>query len=111
MSILYNNILRLCEKNGISPSKMCVDLGISKNTISRLKKNEEAQISFSTAKKIADYFRVDVDCVLHGNKKSPASEDTELDNDSIKILELLHKLTPENSVRAIAYIQGLVDTQ
>lgn len=45
------------------------------------------------------------------NKKSPETEVSELDSDSIKILELIHQLTPENSVRAIAYIQGLVDTQ
>lgn len=85
MSILYNNIVRLCEKRGVSPSGMCVDLGLSKNVISRLKNNEEAQLSYATAKKIADYFKVDVDTILRGvneNEKSAAPDGAALHTNS-----------------------------
>ena len=105
MSLLYENILRLCENAGVSPSRMCVDLGISKNIMSRLKNNDEAQLSFSTAKKIADYFKVDVESVLHGKKKSPASEEAGLSEKKKRLIDSIMGMTDEQ----IDLFQALVD--
>ena len=37
MSTLYENIKELCEAKGISGGKMCLEIGISKSTLTSLK--------------------------------------------------------------------------
>ena len=76
MSTLYETLLSLCQERGISGSKMCTDLGLSKSLMTGLKKGRRATISTDTAQKIADYFGVSVDCVLGSaeNKKSSTTE-------------------------------------
>lgn len=44
-------------------------------------------------------------------EKSPASEDTELNEKQLLCLELIGKLNDQNIVQALAYLQGLVDAQ
>lgn len=87
MSTLYNNIVRLCEKKGVSPSGMCVELGVSKNIISRLKNREDAQLSYSSAKKFAEYFGVDVDEILRGNNENIPAD---FGVDDMELLDRIH---------------------
>ena len=56
MCTLYDNIKVLCEEKGVRPSKMCVDIGISKGLISDLKVGRKKSIMIGTAQKIADNF-------------------------------------------------------
>ena len=72
MGTLYENIISLCNSKGIKGGKMCVDLGISKSTLTDLKSGRRSGISTETAKKIADYFGVSVDRVLGAEQKKPA---------------------------------------
>lgn len=64
MGILYDNITTLCDKNGIKPSKMCSDIGISRSLITDLKMGRKNGVSAKTAQKIASYFGVSVGYLL-----------------------------------------------
>lgn len=75
MGTLYENITSLCAEHGIKGGKMCVDLGISKSLMTKLRDNPARQITSETAKKIADYFGVSVERVLNGSP--PPGEDKE----------------------------------
>ena len=61
MDTLYNRITNLCKEKGVSGSRMCLDLGLSKSTMSDLKKGRTKGVSIPTAQKIAGYFGITVD--------------------------------------------------
>ena len=61
MGTLYEKITALCKAKGVSGSRMCLDLGLSKSTMSDLKFGRIKGISIPTAQKIAGYFGITVD--------------------------------------------------
>lgn len=92
MCTLYERIMELCKAKGISGSRMCLDLGISKSTLSDIKSGRKKGISTTNAQKIADYFHVSVDYLLcNEQKEKPLVED---DEELMQYLEVL-KTRPE----------------
>ena len=64
MCTLYERIQSLCKGKGVSGSRMCLDLGLSKSTLSDIKSGRKKGVSTDTAKKIASYFNVTVGYLL-----------------------------------------------
>ena len=65
---LYNRILFLCQKNGISGYEMCKEAGIkSPNILTELKMGRVKSLSSKNLKIIADYFGVTVQYLLYGD--------------------------------------------
>ena len=64
MNNIYENITNLCKEKGITGGKMCVDLGMSKSTLTGLKMGRQKEISADKAQKIAEYFGVSVGYIL-----------------------------------------------
>lgn len=64
MAELYNTIRALCDQHGVTVSKMCLDIGVSKSTMSDLKSGRKKTMTAPTLKKIADYLNVSVDNLL-----------------------------------------------
>lgn len=106
MGTLYESIKELCIENGIKPSKMCVDLEMSKSMMTKLKNGTKKNIETGTAQKIADYFGVSVDRVLGSEQKekSPAPEGAER-------IPGYSDLSEENKVKAREYIALLLGSQ
>lgn len=106
MGTLYESIISLCDKKGIKGGKMCVDLGISKSTMTDLKSGRRTGISMDTAQKIADYFNVSVDRVLGAEQKekSPTPE-------GVGLIPGYSDLTAENKLKAQEYIEMLLKLQ
>ena len=67
MGTLYENINALCKSKGVSGSRMCLDLGLSKSTMSDLKNGRIKGVSIPTAQKIAGYFGISID-ELYGDE-------------------------------------------
>jgi transcriptional regulator with XRE-family HTH domain len=90
MGTLYESIISLCNDKGIKGGKMCVDLGISKSTMTDLKSGRRTGISMDTAQKIADYFGVSVDRVLGSEQKEKplTASGEELDAETIQLKEI-----------------------
>ena len=64
MNMLYNQISALCAQHGITPGKLCSELGISRGIISDLKSGRKKDLTATTAYKIAKYFGVTVGYLL-----------------------------------------------
>ena len=64
MTTIYHNISTLCTQRGITPGKLCSDLGISRGIITDLKAGRKKDIYATTAWKIANYFGVSVGYLL-----------------------------------------------
>ena len=76
MCTLYERINELCKKKGVSGSRMCLDLGMSKSTLSDLKSGRKKSFTIDTAKKIASYLGVSVEYLSGEEKeKEPIVED------------------------------------
>ena len=75
MCTLYERISELCKKKGTTPSRMCLDLGMSKSTVSDLKSGRKTGVSAVTAQKIATYFDVSVGYLL-GEETEKAPTET-----------------------------------
>lgn len=65
---LYNRIIDLCRKNGLTAAKMCKYAGIkSPNLLTELKMGRVKSLSNSSLKMIADYFGVTTQYLLYGD--------------------------------------------
>ena len=83
MSTLYNRITELCKTKGVTGSRMCLDLGMSKSILSDIKNGRKRGISTATAQKMAAYLDVSVD-VLLGEEDEKKEQPTEYDGLSEK---------------------------
>ena len=75
MANLYESIVKLCERDGIRPGRLCDELGISRGLMTDLKMGRKKGVSAQTAQKIAAYFGVSVGYLLgqEGSEAVPAN--------------------------------------
>ena len=84
MANLYESILKLCERNGIRPGRLCDELGISRGLMTDLKMGRKKGVSAETAQKIASFFGVSVGCLL-GIEESVAVTGNTVNLDQIDV--------------------------
>ena len=105
MGTLYERINALCKAKGVSGSRMCLDLGLSKSTMSDLKNGRIKGISIPTAQKIAGYFGISVD-ELYGaesKKEKPTAQDDGLSEDMKELIDCIKKL-PEDKIQMLLQV-------
>ena len=59
--MLYENVVSLCKKEGISIARLEIETGIGNGTIGRWKKSSP---NVENVKKVADFFGVTVDSLI-----------------------------------------------
>lgn len=102
--MFYDNFIKLCEEIGLSPTRVVVQAGLSKGSISRWKEGGEP---LNEAKKrIADILGVTVPELMSGEKKKPASYG-ELSERDVMVLESFKQLTDDNKALVSALIARL----
>ena len=96
MSDLYNRIMSLCEKKGVSGYRMCKDIKIQPSILTDLKMGRQSGLSAKNADKMAAYFGVSVGFLL-GTETKKAPTLTKKDERDIarKLDEIMNDL--ENS--------------
>jgi transcriptional regulator with XRE-family HTH domain len=101
MGTLYENINALCKSKGVSGSRMCLDLGLSKSTMSDLKNGRIKGVSIPTAQKIAGYFGISVD-ELYGDeaKKEQPTVTDGLSDELVELIGVLKEL-PNDKILAL----------
>ena len=99
-----------CNEFNKTPSEVGVEIGSTAAAASYWVNGKKIPRKV-TLVKLEEYFGEKFEGEKVINKKSPAVETAELDEDTLTILNLLGKLTPSNRDRAIAYLQGLVAGQ
>ena len=93
MCTLHSRINELCKERGVSGSRMCLDLGMSKSTMSDLKSGRKKSVTAETAQKIASYLGVSVAYLLGEEEKGIKKEQpTEYDGLSKKQKSLIKKV-------------------
>ena len=75
MSEMYERIKELCKQKGISVSKMCSELDITRSCLSELSTGRTETLSAANTAKIAGYFGVSVGFLMDGQQKSSAYEE------------------------------------
>lgn len=91
MSTLYNRISELCRVKGVSGSRMCLDLGMSKSILSDIKSGRKKGVSTDTAQKMAAYLNVSVGYLL-GEEEEKKEQPTDYDGLSDKRKAFIDKV-------------------
>ena len=105
---LYERITDLCKKKNVSRSRMCLELGLSKSTMSNMKSGKQAGISTETAQKIASYFNVSVGYLLGEEEKKEQSTESELSIIKKEFIQKIEKMT-DAQIERLEQILALVE--
>ena len=118
MSTIIETIDRLCEERGIKGSKLCDDLGISRSTLTELRKGRAKSLNINKATLIANYFDVPLayllgettDTTPPQTQKAPtlSKKDELLDDDDFIVLQRNLQNIPEADRKRI--IRNFKDT-
>lgn len=90
--MFFDNFVKLCEENGVKPSRALTDAGVPRSAYSYWRREagigNDAKPTNQNAVKLAQYFDVTVDYLLTGNQKEnpPQQPQIEVDAD-IKWIE------------------------
>ena len=110
MGTLYDTIQELCKSKGVSGSRMCLDLGLSKSTMSDLKYGRTKGMSTATAAKIASYFDVPVGYLLgEEEKEKPTAQGDELSDGHMQLIEVAKSLSEDQAALALRLLKSLVE--
>ena len=102
------NLEAICAKKGISPTSVCVGVGLSNGTYSQW--TDESVPRKTTLIKISDYLGVSVEDLLREDapapeeEKSPSLSESDLD---ARILEAWRQLDEKQVEDALRYIEFL----
>lgn len=118
MSTIIETIDRLCEERGIKGSKLCDDLGISRSTLTELRKGRAKSLNIKKATLIANYFDVPLAYLLGEttdttppqtqNAPTLSKKDELLDDDDFIVLQRNLQNIPEADRKRI--IRNFKDT-
>lgn len=111
MRTLHENIMALCKERGVSGSRMCLDLGLSKSTLSDLKHGRKKGISAATAQKMAAYLDVTIHQLLgeEEKEKPTVQEDDGLAENQKVLIEFAKSLTEDQAALALRLLKSLVE--
>ena len=107
MCTLHSRIIELCKEKGISGSRMCLELGLSKSTLSDIKSGRKKGFSADTAHKIASYLGVSVGYLLGEEEMDIKKEQpTEIDGLSKDLKELIESVKdlPEDKIQMLLQV-------
>ena len=109
---------KLCDERGISVYKATTEIGLNRSAVAKWKKG--AIPNGETLQKMAQFFGVDIDCLLGekiiANDGETASADRELDEllEQLKsrpemrlLFNLASNATPDDVIRAVKIIEAL----
>ena len=118
----YDNYLRLCNRNGVSPSRAAVEAGTTKTSVNRWKSGSRP--SDATLLKLADYFGCTVaELSCDEETKMPAAENGSGQDEEELMEEIMQtirsrpemrmlfdagkKATPETVRQTARFLEGL----
>ena len=109
MGTLYERIQALCKSKGVSGSRMCLDLGLSKSTLSDLKNGRTKGVSVATAQKIAGYFGITVDDLYEEEKEKPTVIDDGLTENQRKLMQFAKSVPDDKAEMILRVMKSIVE--
>lgn len=88
---------------------MCLDLGLSKSTLSDLKNGRTKGISVATAQKIAGYFGITVDELYEEEKEKPTVQDDGLTDNQRKLMEFAKSIPDDKADMILRVMKSIVE--
>lgn len=114
---LNERIVNLCEKRGISQSKLEKDLGIAKGSVTKWKTQEPRH---STIEKVANYFGVSVEYIMTGEENTGyyLNEETAKlaqemfeDEDMRSLFDMKRNMPPERFKAHMEFMKNLYEQE
>ena len=99
--MFFDNFVKLCEENGVRPSRALTEAGVPKSAYSYWRTEavagNDAKPTNQNAVKLAQYFNVTVDYLLTGNQKGnpPQQPQSEVDAAVERIRKKLESMPKE----------------
>ena len=111
MCTLYERIQDLCKSKGVSGSRMCLDLGLSKSTLSDIKSGRKKGVSTATAQKIASYFNVTVGYLLgeEDKKEKPTVKDDGFSESQQKLMQFVKSVPEDKAEMILRVMKSIVE--
>lgn len=111
MCTLYDRIQALCKNKGVSGSRMCIELGLSKSTLSDIKSGRKKGVSTATAQKIASYFGVTVGYLLgEEEKEKPTVNDDGLTENQRLLMNFAKSVPDDKAEMILRVIRSIVES-
>lgn len=109
--MFYDNFIGICETKGFSPTRVLIELGMSKGSLQRWKEGGSPRNEYK--KKIADFFGITVSELTTGKKENPTlvSENGVNDDIDSTLADMLRKLTPEQADKVRCFVQGMLSSK
>lgn len=104
--VFYDTFHKLCLDKGVSDSRACTDMGLSRSYAAKMKNKDETP-SMDSLSAMSEYFGVSVDYLLHGDepqKEKPTAQGGELTEKDVALIKWFRSL-PEERLRAILVSQ------
>lgn len=92
---LYERIAELCKAKGVSVSRMCLDVGMSKSTLSGIKCGRKKGLSTANAAKVADYLGVSMEYLLGSSEEAEMSSPRFITDEELMYALFDGEATPE----------------
>ena len=113
MCTLHSRITELCKERGISGSRMCLDLGMSKSTMSDLKSGRKKGFTAETAHKIASYLGVSVAYLLgeeeEEQKEKPTVKDDGLSESQKALMQFAKSVPEDKAEKVLKLMQAILE--
>ena len=111
MGTLYERIIALCKNKGVSGSRMCLDLGLSKSTLSDLKYGRTKGMSTATAQKIAGYLDVTVGYLLgeEEEKEKPTVQDDGLSENQRLLMQFVNSVPDDKAAMVLRVMKSILE--
>lgn len=104
--MFYDTFHKLCNDKGVSDSRACIDMGLSRSYAAKMK-NKDGMPSMDSLSAMSEYFGVSVDYLLHGNepqKEKPTAQGGELISDLPEDIQKIISLCLQNQNLAAALL-------
>ena len=108
MGTLYERIQALCKAKGVSGSRMCLELGMSKSTLSDMKNGRTKGISMPNAQKIAGYFGITVD-ELYGEETKKGQTEVGLSDKRKALIDFAMSVPDDKAEMILQVMKTIVE--
>lgn len=96
--MFYDTFHKLCLDKGVSDSRACTDMGLSRSYAAKMK-NKDGTPSMDSLSAMSEYFGVSVDYLLHGDepqKEKPTAQGDGLISDLPENIQKLISICLQN---------------